>query len=171
MKSFSLCDSSLGAPAPTLSKRKGPRPHRLAWLGMALILVACLRQWVWAPALIRGPSMLPTLRDGQLAGINKLAYRFRPPARGEIVVFRTDSGLMVKRVVGVPGDMLSIREGNLYVNTTPLAEPYVKLAKPPVNIVMGEIERDCFVVAGDNRAESVLAIVSRWRIIGRLLVF
>jgi signal peptidase I len=146
------------------------RPQRvLRWLWPLLGLALVVRHWIWAPTLIQGASMVPTLRGGQLAGINKLAYAFRRPARGDLVAVWTGKELMVKRVVGLPGEELCVDKGVLYVNGAPLPEPYVKLRNFWQNIAAGRIEADCFVVAGDNRAGSVIAVVSSKRIEGQIV--
>jgi signal peptidase I len=146
------------------------RPLRvLRWLWPLLGLALVVRHWIWVPTLIQGASMVPTLRGGQLAGINKLAYAFRRPARGDIVAVWTGKELMIKRVVGLPGEELCVDNGVLCVNGAPLPEPYVKLCNAWQDIAAGRIEADCFVVAGDNREESVIAVVSRKRIEGRVV--
>jgi signal peptidase I len=111
--------------------------------------------------------MCPTLHSGQFKGINKLAYHFAKPRRGDIVAVWTDHDLMVKRIIGLPGEEIECREGMFYLNGHPLAEPYVKL-RGPTCIRGGKLRPDCFVVAGDNRSQSVLAVVRRARIIGRV---
>jgi signal peptidase I len=147
------------------------RPQRvLRWLWPLLGLALVVRHWIWVPLLIQGTSMVPTLRGGQLAGINELAYAFRRPARGDIVAVWTGKELMIKRVVGLPGEELCVDKGVLCVNGAPLPEPYVKFCDFRQNIAAGRIEADCFVVAGDNRAESVIAVVSSKRIKGRIVV-
>ena len=141
---------------------------RLGWLLLALGLVLVVRQWVWAPALITGGSMQPTLRGGHLAGINKLAYRRHPPRRGDIVAISTGLGLIVKRILGLPGEEIAMRDGVVYVNGQPLAEPYVRF---PGNgtTAPGRLGPNRFVVAGDYRPASIVAVVSRDRIVGSLV--
>jgi signal peptidase I len=131
-----------------------------------LLLVLIIRQWVWMPVLIRGESMLPTLRGGQLAGVNKLAYLFRPPRRGDIVEVWTGKDLIVKRVVGLPGEEVAARGGTLYVNGSPLPEPYA--IKRDWNVAAGKLDFNSFLVVGDNRFQTVAALVGRERIVGRL---
>jgi signal peptidase I len=126
-----------------------------------------MRQWVWMPALVTGESMEPTLRGGQLVGVNKLAYQLCGPRRGEIVEVRTGHDLMVKRVIGLPGESIALRDGKFYVNGVLLAEPYVRFQEVRT-IAPGRLGPDCFVVAGDNRPQTVIAVVRRDRIVGRV---
>ena len=87
----------------------------LRWQLLALGVALAIRQWIWMPGLITGESMQPTLRSGQLVGINKLAYLFDMPRRGDIVEFWTGREFMVKRVLGLPGDQIALRDGIFYV--------------------------------------------------------
>jgi len=139
----------------------------LCWLLPLLALALAVRQWVCMPTLISGESMQPTLRAGQLAWINKLAYRSRPPQRFEIVVVRTPQQWIVKRVLGLPGEEIAFRDGVCYINGRPLAEPYVQFAGTDTT-APGRLASDHYLVAGDYRASSMIAVISRERIVGRL---
>ena len=139
----------------------------LRWVLLLLGVALAVRQWVWMPGIITGESMQPTLRSGQLVGINKLAYRFDRPKRGEIVYFWTGGEYMVKRILGLPGEQIALRDGTFYVNGAPMAEPYVQF-KDHSNIADGRLGPGCFVVSGDNRSQSLTAVVNRSRIVGRV---
>ncbi len=138
------------------------------WLLPALGLALAVRHWVWTPVLVAGGSMRPTLRALELAGVNKLAYRFGPPRRGDIVMVRTGRSWMVKRIIGLPGEEVALRAGVFFINGRPLAEPYVRSAGAD-DTDPGQLGPSRFVVAGDNRLSSIIAIVSRDRIVGRLV--
>jgi signal peptidase I len=142
--------------------------RRLRWLVLALALALAIRQWVWMPAFVIGESMKPTLRHGQWAGVNKLTYRFRPPRRGDIILVKSRLEVHAKRIVGLPGEEIAMRFGVVYVNGRPLAEPYVRL-RGGATIAAGRLGADRFLVAGDNRPESIIAVVRRERIVGRLV--
>ena len=142
--------------------------QRLRWLLLALGLVLAVRQWVWTPLLITGESMEPTLRGGQLVALNKLAYRLETPRRGEIVGVWTGRQLIVKRILGLPGEMIAMHDGKVYVNGAPLTEPYIQVQD--VNtIAPGQLGPYHFLVAGDNRPVTIIAVVNRDRIVGRVL--
>ena len=113
--------------------------------------------------------MLPTLRSGQVCGLNKLAYVFSPPQRGDVISLSTGKELITKRIVGLPGEEIQVKEGQFYVDDKKLEEPYLILSRFSKNIAAGRVEPDCFVVASDNRGqESVVAVVSKKRIVGRI---
>jgi signal peptidase I len=157
----------------------GDRPSGTGWQGqllefvLTLVLAFVLVFGFIKPAVadsyrIPSSSMEPTLHgcegcnnDRVLA--NKFIYRFTEPERGQIVVFRSveeDETLLIKRVVGIPGDKIQIRDGTLYVNGEPQKEPYVH-ANPcrrymPKTCAFGPItvpKRHLFLM-GDNRAVS-----------------
>jgi signal peptidase I len=118
--------------------------------------------------------MLPTLRDGQVAILDKLSYHWRSPQRGDLVCVWTGQELYSKRIVGLPGEKIAIRDGALYVNDQTLAEPYIE-ARYHWNVGAGQIGSRSYVVIGDNRllaqSQAVLAVVHRDRIVGRLIRF
>lgn len=108
---------------------------------------------------IEGQSMEPTLHSEQFVLVNKLAYfGFGKPQRGDIVVFeawdRAGKKDFIKRIVGVPGDVVEIRDGSVIVGGDVLDEPYLD---PPVThgtygpITLGEDE---YYALGDNRGNS-----------------
>ena len=90
--------------------------------------------------------------------MNKFIYRFTEPERGDIVVFESvedgDQDL-IKRVVGLPGDEISVRSGKLFVNGEPQKEPYVNEKLPDVSFfAKTTVPEDHVFVMGDNRANS-----------------
>src|ERR1700681_2300335 len=93
-------------------------------IGLALVMIVFLYQ----PVKVEGTSMAPLLSDQERIFINKFVYRFEPIERGDVVVFwypLDRSKSFIKRVVGLPGDMVNIREGHVYINGQLLEEPYV----------------------------------------------
>ena len=129
---------------------------------------------------VEGPSMEPTLQEGQFLFVNKLAYlrldlqtlsdrlpfletqreeplfRWDTPSRGEVVVFKfpdDETRDFVKRVIGVPGDSVRIEEGVVYVNGEKLDEPYVT-RRDRRNMTARDVLQDTYFVLGDNRTSS-----------------
>lgn len=110
-------------------------------------------------AVVSSASMEDTIPVGSEIIFDKTAYQTESPERGDIIVYRVpgdDSTLFVKRIVGLPGERLEIKEGSVYINDgpEPLYEPYVK--EPPVgSFGPYEIPKDSYFVMGDNRNNSL----------------
>ncbi len=144
------------SPARQQMKRRPPLWREVAeTLVLALVTFALLRQAV-QNYRVEGPSMEPTLHQGQFLLINKLAYRFGTPQRGDIIVFRyphDPNRSFIKRLIGLPGDRLEIVDGEVRINGSPLVEPYLeqqgRYSYPPTTIEAAQV-----FVLGDNRYNS-----------------
>ena len=93
---------------------------------------------------VEGPSMLPTLVNGERLMVDKITYRFRPPRRGEIVVFRYPANpkeSFIKRVIGVPSDTIQIYGGVVYINGQPLSMRTIWERLFTVGLVRGRSRR------------------------------
>jgi signal peptidase I len=143
----------------------------LVRLVILVLLSSVLFKGVLIPIRVTGKSMEPTYRDGRVNFINRLAYWRRAPRRGDVVgLQRAGSRLLVlKRIVGLPGERISIRSGRLYINGVLLEENYTD--GQPIPDVGGERELGSteYFVIGDNRDWSALAVVERSDIRGRVL--
>jgi len=147
---------------------------------IALCLALLIRVFIAEPRYIPSDSMLPTLRMGDRLVVEKISYRWRSPAIGDIVVFEPPQQLQIlgyakdqafiKRVIGEPGQTLSITRGKVYLNRQPLQEDYI--AAPP-NYQWGPqvVPEAEFFVMGDNRNDSndshVWGFLPRKNIVGR----
>ncbi|HEY0615535.1 MAG TPA: signal peptidase I [Candidatus Elarobacter sp.] len=121
---------------------------------VALALIAAAFFMRTSP--VDGLSMEPRVHAGEIVLINTLAYRFGPVRRGDVLAFRHDAPTPVtyiKRVVGLPGERVEIREGVVMVDGRRLTEPYVQFpdrrSAPAV-----PIPPHAYYVLGDNRADS-----------------
>ncbi|WP_336785955.1 signal peptidase I [Paenibacillus sp. MMO-177] len=125
----------------------------------AAILIALLFQnYVYAQAEVHNISMQKTLVEGQRLIENKWSYRFKSPERGDIVIIHgPESPLrLVKRVIGVPGDVIDVRDGAVFLNGKQLLEPYtVGLTTPGGMQFPYTVARKELFVLGDNREHSV----------------
>ena len=103
-----------------------------------------------------GFSMKPTLQDGEFVLVNRLAYRFGEPQRGDIIVFHFPpdpaSQDLIKRIIGLSGDRVTVANGVVSVNDHPLTEPYI--AAPPLYSGEWVVPVDDLFVMGDNRNDS-----------------
>jgi signal peptidase I len=123
-------------------------------IGLALVIIVFLYQ----PVKVEGTSMAPLLSDQERIFINKFVYRFEPIQRGDVVVFwypMDPSKSFIKRVVGLPGETVEIRQGRVYVNGKLVPEPYV----PPQyedlsDFAQVRVARDSYFVMGDHRISS-----------------
>ena len=100
-------------------------------------------------------SMQPTLYEGQLLVVSKLAYQLGEPMRGDIIVFHHTQQPpedYIKRIIGLPGDHVEITGGQVLVNGSVLNEPYI--AAPPAYDDAWDVPGDSLFVLGDNRNRS-----------------
>ena len=142
------------------SRRSGGLVEFLVILLIAFALVfGVVRPFVLEAFYIPSESMVPTLQVGDRFLANKFVYHTREPERGDIIVFRSVEGgqeELVKRVVAVSGDEVTVEDGRLLVNGEPQSEPYLNRAFPPDESSYGPTrvpEGEVFVM-GDNRANS-----------------
>ena len=124
---------------------------------IALVTVFIIRSFLVQPFLVNGASMEPNFEDGNYLLVDEISYRFSEPQRGEVVVFRYPndrSVFFIKRVIGLPGEKLMIRDGEVYVDGKELNEDYLGPSSDTegrINVNLGEDE---YFVLGDNRSYS-----------------
>jgi len=148
---------------------------------ISLAIVLPVRYFLIQPFYVRGASMEPNFHDYEYLIIDEISFRFRQPARGEIVVFRSPynwQDYFIKRIVGLPGEKIVINNDEIYIyndnykygfklNEASYLEGWVKTLGE-VNL---KLEDNEYFVLGDNRSSSldsrVFGAVSREQIIGR----
>jgi signal peptidase I len=164
----------IGVPPKMTERSGGGQPHRSVpgkkgvrgLLDIFLVLVLSLvivfgavRPFVAEPFYVSSRSMLPTLKPHDRVLAAKFAYHLGKPRRGELVVFENPDNPnenLIKRVVGLPGDTVAIKDAVLYVNGDRVREPYVNYRLidasyfGPVEVPKGYV-----FTMGDNRANSV----------------
>jgi signal peptidase I len=186
---------------PNLSRRQRSAIDWVLTIVVAVLIVLGLKAWVVNPYRIPSASMEPTLHcarpeAGCEAGTsdrvlaNRFIYHFRDPRRKEIVVFNAppraalicESGVYVKRIIGMPGDRWEEREGYVYIDGKRLDEPYVKPERRDreslllSDILPGAtvIPEDRYLMMGDNRRQSCdsrrWGLVSRSALIGEVFL-
>lgn len=100
---------------------------------IAVVLAAVIRYFLFAPIVVDGLSMMPTLHDQDRMIVNKLSYEIGTPKRFDIIVFHAPEGKdYIKRVIGLPGDRIEYKNDTLYVNGKAYKEPYLDEYKKQV---------------------------------------
>jgi signal peptidase I len=154
-----------GDTAPSDAGRGHGNARRLTeWVvlvGLALLVALVLRTFVVQSFYIPSTSMAPTLKVGDRVLVNKLAYRFGDPRRGDIVVFEAPPGEdtgnvhdLIKRVIGLPGETLEGKDGRVFVDGDPLAEPWLPEGVTSRDFGPVDIPAERYWVLGDNRQDS-----------------
>lgn len=153
----------------TRTRRLDPRLKTILEIPVIVLISFALvfgfvRPVVAAPFHIPTESMVPTLMVEDRLLVNKLAYDVKPPKRGDIALFEDQQGgkdPLIKRVIGLPGDEIQLREGKLSVNGKPLEESYIKNdpCKPgyPKTCSFGPVTvpENHYFMMGDNRTNSI----------------
>ena len=153
----------------------GPNPRRTAVRVLVLASISFVTfRWVLIPMRAEGISMLPTYQSGSLNLVNRLAYLNQKPSRGDVVAIKLAGPhvLYVKRIIALPGERISLTEGQVYVNGAPLIEPYVRNRMPWDVPEVTLTPREYFVI-GDNRGMRAVdhdfGRVDVSRIVGRVV--
>jgi signal peptidase I len=152
------------SPTPLLTKLWRSWGENIRILLTALLLALVIRTFVAEPRFIPSASMVPTLELGDRLVIEKISYRFHPPAHSDIVVFAVPPQLQatgydadqafIKRTIGLPGDRVAVHDGRVYLNDNLLAEPYVKALPKPEEMPTITVPAGQLFVMGDNRNNS-----------------
>jgi signal peptidase I len=174
----------LSVSEPSTDQDAAPRPSRFTLLRVffqeslqvimpALALALTVHLFLAQATIVYGQSMEPNLSERQRLIIDKLSYRLHPPARNDIVVLDIPGmdEMLVKRVIGLPGETVEIREGVVLVDGTPIPEPFphelgFQSTEP---VTLGPLS---YFVMGDNRENSndsrAFGPVKREFILGRV---
>ncbi len=145
---------------------------------ISFIIVVPFRLYVAQPFIVEGASMYPTFKDAHYLVVDELTYHFKDPIRGSVLVFKypkDPSKSFIKRVIGLPGEIVSIKDGAVTITSSAypdglvLDEPYIEWAKSEtLTYTLGQDE---YFVMGDNRAQSadsrMWGAVPRANVIGR----
>ncbi len=150
--------------APVVEPAVQPPKERPTWLGVTIevlqtlilaIALYFLIDAVVARVRVENVSMKPTLVAGEFVLVNRLSYRFGDFERGDVVVFHYPPHPeedYIKRVIGLPGDTVTIREGQVKVNESVLQENYI--SGPPQYSGAWQVPEGQLFVLGDNRNQS-----------------
>ncbi|MEX2013899.1 MAG: signal peptidase I [Parcubacteria group bacterium] len=148
---------------------------------LSILVVVPFRMYVAQPFIVEGASMDPTFHTGDYLIVDELTYHFKTPERGAVIIFKypkDPSKSFVKRVIGLPGERVSITDGRVTIINTEnpegltLDEPYVELKKSDNSV--HDLGTGEYFVMGDNRLSSsdsrVWGPVPEDKIIGRPII-
>ncbi|MBV9397488.1 MAG: signal peptidase I [Bryobacterales bacterium] len=151
------------SPAPEEQHSESAARLAISWLReltLGVILAVIVILFIYQPVKVEGTSMMPSLVDQERIFINKFVYRFglADIGRGDTVVFwfpQDTSKSYIKRVIGMPGDTVEVRNGTVYVNGQALEEPYVpEEFRDHTSMPPRTVESDHYFVLGDHRSSS-----------------
>ncbi len=134
-----------------------------AWvIAVALVFAYIIRSFVAEPFVVNGASMDPTFSTNQFLIVDRVTYRFDKPGTGDVIIFKypnDPSTYYIKRVIGLPGETVSIKDGRVFLSTgssTPveLTEPYIAPIHASHDNLSITLDSDHYFVMGDNRAQS-----------------
>lgn len=146
-----------------ITKKNNAFRELLSWIQIiviAAVIAFLLNSFLIANSRVPTGSMENTIMTGDRVIGSRLAYRFGEPKRGDVIIFHwpdNEKMLFVKRIVGLPGDKVTIRDGHVYLNDseTPLEEPYIKepmVIEPEKSF---QVPEGAYFCMGDNRNESM----------------
>ncbi len=154
----------------------GRKPERTA-VRILVLVVTCfvVFRFVLLPIHVEGMSMIPAYKDNQVNFVNRLAYLFHEPRRGDVVAIRTSgiSIMYMKRIIGLPGETVAFHEGHAMINGRVLEEPYQK-SRCDWEIAPKQLGPTEYFFVGDNRsmpeADHTKGKAERSRIVGKVLL-
>lgn len=166
-----------------MEKRKSEWFEWIKALLIAVVLIFVVRTFFFAPIVVDGSSMMPTLHDRDQMIVNKIIYDVDEPERFDIVVFHaSDKKDFIKRVVGLPGEHVAVKDDVLLIDGEKVKEPFLTKLKKGENTYTDnfkleelpggyeKIPEGYVLVLGDNRGNStdsrILGLISMDQIVG-----
>lgn len=128
---------------------------------LCVILFLVIIQYVFSVTKVVGSSMYPTLKDEELLILNKFKYRMSDVKRGDIISLKyADTKYLIKRVIGLPGETIEIKDSKLYINNQIIEESYISSELKYKDFSLEElgyskIPENMYLVLGDNRVNSL----------------
>ena len=128
---------------------------------IAVIIAFVILQFI-KPTFVRETSMMPTLQEYNFLFLSKQAYRFGEPKHHDIIVFHTslktqtgDEKMLIKRVIGLPGDTIAIEDGKVYINGKEQDQSYTREGYTSGSVKDLTVPEGRLFVMGDNRQNSI----------------
>ncbi len=120
---------------------------------LILVAVILIRTFIVTPIKVNGKSMYPTLNGNEIMILNKINIKFKDINRFDIVVLKGTDGYLIKRVIGLPGESITCKDDNIYINGKKLKDKYGKGSTGDIELIT--IPKDSYYVMGDNRDNSM----------------
>ena len=159
------------------------------WVKSIIIaaFIAVLLMQLIVPTVVREHSMEPSFYGGNYLIVGKINYKISSPHRGDVIIFKSDipmntaepsqaKKLLIKRIIGMPGDVINISDNEVSINGEVIDEPYINEGGTPGDVVNYVVPKDSYFVMGDNRTVSIdsrrneVGPVHKDRIIGKALI-
>lgn len=148
------------------------------------VIIALVVIFFFKPTLVKQSSMEPSFYENDYLFVSRQAYKlFDDPARGDVVVVHSslvqesgDEKLLIKRIIGLPGETIQITRGRVYVDDVPLQEPYLKEDTTEGEMEPVTVPEDAYFCMGDNRQVSVdsrdpeVGCIAREDIVGKVVL-
>lgn len=149
-----------------------------------IVVVVLIRTYIVTPVIVRGDSMYSTLEDGEVLFLSKITYKVSDINRFDIVVLEDlDDDLIIKRIIGMPGDKVEYKDGIMYINDEEVEEDYTDFIMEDFDVdgickfndieCNGVIPEDMYLVLGDNRQVSadsrVKGLFKKEQILGKTI--
>ena len=143
---------------------------------IVILIVIIIRVFIFDPVRVDGPSMDTTLANGQILILDKMSYRKKDIKRYDIVVIKLDNKKIIKRVIGLPNEVVEVKDNTIYVNGKEINDPYASTDTDDFDmgkIGLIKIPGDSYLVMGDNREVSLdsryaeVGTIKREKILGK----
>ncbi|MEG0784249.1 MAG: signal peptidase I [Christensenella sp.] len=165
-----------------LKEEKLVTRSRVIWgwiisIAAAIAIAFFVRAFLFEIIVVEGESMHPTLQTNEKLAIEKVSRYFGMPERGNIIIvhYPDMDGTYVKRVIALPGETVEVKDSIVYINSEPLAEPYINNTEAYIDMSAITVPADTVFVMGDNRAHSLdsrtntVGPIARSQIVGHAL--
>ena len=140
---------------------------------IVIVIVLVIKTYFFSTVVVSGDSMKNTLLDNDFMILDKISYRTQDIKRFDIVVIQTEKTKLIKRIIGLPGEMIEYKDNQLYVNGEMVDDPYGDGTTYDFSLLdlgIVEIPENQYFVLGDNREESLdsrlIGLIDRENVLG-----
>ena len=143
---------------------------------LIIVLVLLFKHFIISPIRVDGKSMNPTLNNGEIMLLNEIGYRLHGVERFDIVVIDTEDDVIIKRVIGLPGEKVEYKDNKLYINDKEVKEDFThevthNFTLEDINAT--KVPKDSYFVVGDNRGNStdsrIIGFIHKDQIRGKVI--